>query len=67
MTGLRSPTHYGRPDFDASYARIAERHPGEHVGVFLCGPRTLSKTLYRLARKHTAASTTTFHYHKENF
>ncbi|KAG0374395.1 hypothetical protein BGX24_010440 [Mortierella sp. AD032] len=63
ITGLRSPTYYGRPNFDKIFGELAEAHPQEHgqVGVFFCGPKPLGKTIHRCARKYK------FKFHKENF
>ncbi|KAF9546245.1 hypothetical protein EC957_009984 [Mortierella hygrophila] len=63
ITGLRSPTYYGRPNFDKIFGELALAHPREHgqVGVFFCGPKPLGKTLHRCARKYK------FEFHKENF
>ncbi|KAI8358699.1 NADPH oxidase [Mortierella sp. GBAus27b] len=54
ITGLRSPTYYGRPNFDKIFGELAQAHPREHgqVGVFFCGPKPLGKTLHRCARKY---------------
>ncbi|KAF9922652.1 hypothetical protein FBU30_007239 [Linnemannia zychae] len=63
ITGLRSPTYYGRPNFDKIFGELAMAHPREQgqVGVFFCGPKPLGKTLHRFARKYK------FKFHKENF
>ncbi|KAF9082436.1 hypothetical protein BGX23_012467 [Mortierella sp. AD031] len=63
ITGLRTPTYYGRPNFDKIFGELALAHPREHgqVGVFFCGPKPLGKTLYRCARKYK------FEFHKEIF
>ncbi|KAF9164776.1 hypothetical protein DFQ26_001010 [Actinomortierella ambigua] len=41
ITGLRSPTYYGRPNFDKIFSELSAAHPPEHgqVGVFFCGPK----------------------------
>eukprot|EP00163_Fabomonas_tropica_P025137 TRINITY_DN4330_c1_g1_i1.p1 TRINITY_DN4330_c1_g1~~TRINITY_DN4330_c1_g1_i1.p1 ORF type:complete len:624 (+),score=177.33 TRINITY_DN4330_c1_g1_i1:335-2206(+) len=68
VTGLRNPTHYGRPNWDKLFEQHAKTHEGEDIGVFFCGPRMLSKKLYATSRKYTdIQSKTKFHYHKENF
>ncbi|KFH71378.1 hypothetical protein MVEG_01677 [Podila verticillata NRRL 6337] len=63
ITGLRSPTYYGRPNFDKIFGELAQAHPPEQgqVGVFFCGPKPLGKTLHRCAKKYD------FKFHKENF
>ena len=67
LTGLRTPTRYGRPDFKEALGRIAELHPAERVGVFYCGPRALSKQLYGVSAALSRSTATHFDYHKENF
>jgi len=68
ITGLQSPTHFGRPNWKEIFAGMSERHHGTEVGVFFCGPAVLSKQLYKVARKFTSTkSGTKFRYHKENF
>lgn len=68
ITGLQSPTHFGRPNWNEIFREKAERHRGQTVGVFFCGPPVLSKQLYKMCRKYTNSSTgTKFVYHKENF
>ncbi|KAG0345253.1 hypothetical protein BG004_003849 [Podila humilis] len=60
ITGLRSPTYYGRPNFDKIFGELAQAHPPEHgqVGVFFCGPKPLGKTLHRCARNKTDTKNT---------
>lgn len=68
ITGLQSPTYFGRPNWDQVFKEKATRHHGQTVGVFFCGPAVLSKTLYKCCRNYTTTSTgTKFVYHKENF
>ncbi|GEM09205.1 NADPH oxidase isoform 2 [Rhodotorula toruloides] len=69
ITQLRAPTHYGRPNWDRIFASIAAEHPASEVGVFCCGPKPLSTTLYKMCIKHTtgAADTTRFTFSKERF
>ncbi|XP_067938007.1 dual oxidase 2-like [Watersipora subatra] len=39
FTGLRSITHFGRPDFSTFLGSLKDEHPGvSKVGVFSCGP-----------------------------
>lgn len=68
ITGLQSPTHFGRPNWDQIFADRAKDHQGSEVGVFFCGPNVLSKQLYSFSRKYTDSKTRTyFKFHKENF
>ncbi len=47
VTGLRSGTHFGRPNWDQFFGMVRDKHPGEDVGVFFCGPKVLSKVLHK--------------------
>ncbi|KAJ1665074.1 hypothetical protein IW140_003771 [Coemansia sp. RSA 1813] len=48
ITGLyRSPTYYGRPNFDKIYEEIGLRNPGSDVGVFYCGSKQLAHHLHK--------------------
>jgi len=68
ITGLQSPTHFGRPNWNEIFSNIATKHQGQQIGVFFCGPAVLSKELYKMCTKYTSSKTgTKFKYHKENF
>ncbi|KAJ3009725.1 hypothetical protein HKX48_007779 [Thoreauomyces humboldtii] len=69
ITGLRAPTHYGRPNWDRIFSNIRDSHRGTDVGVLFCGPKVLSGTLHRACNKWTEATEngTRFFYGKENF
>ncbi|KAJ3124181.1 hypothetical protein HK098_001355 [Nowakowskiella sp. JEL0407] len=69
ITGLRSPTYFGRPNFDQIFQRLKRIHPGIDIGVFFCGPKALSGTIHKAANKWTDAGVdgTRFFYGKENF
>ncbi|KAJ1737629.1 hypothetical protein LPJ72_000326 [Coemansia sp. Benny D160-2] len=71
VTGLyRSPTYYGRPNFDNIFEDIGMRTPGSDIGVFFCGPKPMGRTLRKISRKWTKNfkySSTRFVFHKENF
>jgi len=68
ITQLQSPTYFGRPNWDQLFAEKGQRHAGQVLGVFFCGPNVLSKQLARYCSKYTnTANRTIFKYHKENF
>jgi len=67
ITSLRAPTHYGRPNWDRLYHSIAEKHPQTDVGVFFCGPPSLSKTIHQMSNKYSDPNGTRFFFGKENF
>jgi respiratory burst oxidase len=61
MTGRKTTTQLGRPDWKPIFAQIKEAHPSEKIDVYFCGAPGLSKVLKKLSSEHQ------FHYHKENF
>ncbi|KAJ2080510.1 hypothetical protein H4R24_003030 [Coemansia sp. RSA 988] len=71
VTGLfRSPTYYGRPNFDSIFEDIGRRTPGAEIGVFFCGPKPMGRSLRKISRKWTNEykyTNTKFVFHKENF
>ncbi|GAA6022932.1 hypothetical protein JCM8202_000275 [Rhodotorula sphaerocarpa] len=69
VTGLKAPTHYGRPNWDRIFNSIAVAHPATSIGVFFCGPDALSATLHKMCLKHTSGQpgAARFSYSKERF
>ncbi len=49
ITGLRTHTHLGHPDFEAMLGAIRKKHAPEAVNVFFCGPPGLGKKLRHIA------------------
>ena len=41
VTGLRSPTKYGRPNWDAIFEKMTQDHPSTDIGIFFCGPKVI--------------------------
>ena len=46
ISGLRTPTNYGRPNWDAIFRAIRKIHSPAEAGVFFCGPKGLGSTLH---------------------
>nr|XP_009675295.1 PREDICTED: NADPH oxidase 3 [Struthio camelus australis] len=69
ITGLRQKTFYGRPNWDTEFKRLAENHPRNSIGVFFCGPKTLSKILQQMCNSYSSVDPrgVQFHYNKESF
>ena len=72
ITGLRSPTFFGRPNFDQIYQQVRDENydPSRLTvcGVFLCGPAVIAKKLRFLANKYTDKQRGwAVVFHKENF
>ncbi|MCG5062123.1 MAG: ferric reductase-like transmembrane domain-containing protein [Limnoraphis sp. WC205] len=61
ITGLKSPTHTGRPDWDEIFRSVSQTHKPEKVDVFFCGSPGLSQQLNKLCHEYG------FGYRKENF
>jgi NADPH oxidase len=51
VTGLRTQTRLGAPDFEQELGEIAARHAPEPVGVFFCGPPSLGRKLQAACRR----------------
>ena len=47
VTGLRTKTHMGRPDWDETLRQIAREHAPETVDVYFCGPPALGRIVRR--------------------
>ncbi|XP_075453075.1 NADPH oxidase 3 [Ascaphus truei] len=69
ITGLRQKTLYGRPNWHKEFRHIADNHPSNSIGVFFCGPKSLSRTLNKMCRIHSSSDPrgVHFHYNKESF
>ena len=61
ITGLKSRTKTGRPDWDEIFRDLAKQHAPNKIDVFFCGPPGLSTQLKSLCTKYG------FGYRKENF
>ncbi len=61
ITGLKSQTKTGRPDWSQIFGDVANEHSDSKVDVFFCGPPGLSKQLKALSDRYQ------FNYRKENF
>jgi predicted ferric reductase len=60
-TGLKSVTHFGRPNWDAIFAEISKKHKFRGVSVFFCGPVALAQSVRAAAGRYG------FAFRKENF
>ncbi|KAM3930885.1 NADPH oxidase 3 [Leptodactylus fuscus] len=69
ITGLRQKTNFGRPNWNKEFRYIADRHSGTRIGVFFCGPKSLSKILNNMCRRHSSSDPrgVHFYYNKESF
>lgn len=69
LTGLKSPTRYGRPDWDTIFGNMGVQHPDTEIGVFFCGPKPLSSALHIACNNATSSKKggAKFYYQKENF
>ncbi|XP_062039803.1 NADPH oxidase 1 isoform X2 [Lepus europaeus] len=69
LTGLKQKTSFGRPMWDNEFSTIATAHPKSVVGVFLCGPQGLAKSLRKCCQRHSSLDPrkVQFYFNKENF
>ncbi|KAM5165234.1 NADPH oxidase 3 [Mantella aurantiaca] len=69
VTGLRHKTNYGRPNWHKEFRCIADKHPSDSIGVFYCGPKSLSKILNDMCHLHSSSDPrgVYFHFSKESF
>jgi predicted ferric reductase len=51
ITGLRTKTHLGAPDWEKMLGHIKEKHAPAKVDVFFCGPHGLATKLAPLCRR----------------
>ncbi|CAI4217565.1 unnamed protein product [Parascedosporium putredinis] len=66
ITGLRSPTNFGRPNWDMIFRGIRKLHSPAEAGVFFCGPKGLGSTLHIFCNKYSEPGFS-FVWGKENF
>eukprot|EP00069_Balaena_mysticetus_P016755 bmy_10074T0 len=69
LTGLKQKTSFGRPMWDNEFSTIATTHPKSAVGVFLCGPQTLAKSLRKCCHQYSSLDPrkVQFYFNNENF
>lgn len=53
ITGLRSPTNFGRPNWDMIFRGIRKLHSPGEAGVFFCGPKGLGSALHVYCNKYS--------------
>ncbi|XP_003418604.2 NADPH oxidase 4 [Loxodonta africana] len=63
---LNSRLFIGRPRWKILFDEIAKCNRGKTVGVFCCGPNSISKTLHKLSNQNNSYGTR-FEYNKESF
>ncbi|KAK4161843.1 ferric reductase NAD binding domain-containing protein [Cladorrhinum sp. PSN259] len=66
ITGLRSPTNFGRPNWDMIFRGIRKLHTPAEAGVFFCGPKGLGSQLHIFCNKYSEPGFN-FVWGKENF
>ncbi|XP_059802599.1 dual oxidase 1-like [Hypanus sabinus] len=68
FTGLRSITHFGRPQFVPFFNSLQEVHPEVgKIGVFSCGPPGLTKNVEKACQQINKRDQAHFVHHYENF
>lgn len=61
LTGLKSLTSFGHPDWDQVFSQIAVKSPHRRIDVFFCGPYPLGRAV------HSAANRAGFSFRMEQF
>ena len=68
ITGLKTRTFWGRPDWDKIFEKMTSTYRDQDVGVFFCGAPIISKELRVMCERYTNTSGgARFTYLKENF
>lgn len=68
ITGLRTPTQFGRPNWEGIFRGLRRVHAGARAGVFFCGPGGLGKDLEERCKRFSGGlEGTRFVWGKENF
>uniref|UniRef100_A0A6I8QWT5 NAD(P)H oxidase (H2O2-forming) n=1 Tax=Xenopus tropicalis TaxID=8364 RepID=A0A6I8QWT5_XENTR len=68
FTGLRSITHFGRPQFEQFFISLQEVHPEvRKIGVFSCGPPGMTKNVEKACQMLNKENQAHFSHHFENF
>jgi len=70
ITGLNTPTSYGRPNWDMVFRGIKKLHSPGEAGVFFCGPKGLGSQLHVKCNMYSEPGDKggfRFVYGKENF
>jgi len=66
ITGLRTPTNLGRPNWDAAFKSIGKLHGSTDAGVFFSGPKSLGSQLQSKCNLYSRPGFR-FIWKKENF
>ena len=66
ISGLKAPTSFGRPNWDAVFKCIRKIHAPAEAGVFFCGPKGLGSTLHAKCNIYSGPRFR-FFWGKENF
>ncbi|XP_048472995.1 dual oxidase 1-like [Rhincodon typus] len=68
FTGLRSVTHFGRPQFVPFFHSLMEVHTEVmKIGVFSCGPPGMTTNVEKACKDMNKRSKVQFNHHYENF
>lgn len=72
ITGLYTPTNFGRPNWDMVFRGIKKLHSPGEAGVFFCGPKQLGSVLHEKCKMYSEPAGRgnegfRFVYGKENF
>ncbi|KAM4746802.1 dual oxidase 1-like [Rhinophrynus dorsalis] len=68
FTGLKSVTHFGRPQFEPFFISLQAVHPEvRKIGVFSCGPPGMTKNVEKACQQLNKRDQAHFTHHFKNF
>ncbi|EGG15549.1 superoxide-generating NADPH oxidase flavocytochrome [Cavenderia fasciculata] len=67
ITGLRSQTLFGRPNWDTILQQLTKIHENNEIGLFFCGPRPMEVEIKRYCRQYNGKRNCHLHFYKEHF
>ncbi|GAM28538.1 hypothetical protein SAMD00019534_117140, partial [Acytostelium subglobosum LB1] len=67
ITGLKSQTMFGRPNWSGIFQEVVRLHKESSIGVFFCGPRPMAKEIRSNCHRFNGMEGCNLHFYKENF
>lgn len=64
VTGLLTPTQYGRPNFRRDFSLLAGEHQHQQFSVYFCGPKKMSSSIRALCKEQRKSGTPFVYYHE---
>jgi len=67
FTGHKTRIFFGRPEWTRLFTQIGNIHKGDKIGVFTCGPASMTKAIDKSCTEVTNSTGQPFDYFRENF